>query len=180
MSSSVGMMTFSIYHGKIRFMFQTTNQLCNAAMSRSTNRVSSIPSSPFRHCRHGLNGLLDSVYQIIYDYIYISMMEIPLPGHFARGYMKIPHAQLWHLPVKEGAQFGCPWQNLTTYWAPKMGDISTREMVVKRMISHEILVFSEHVQRPRNSVQRPRYVRKLQETLAKSCQWWVHDESVLL
>ena len=108
------------------------------------------------------------------------MMEIPLPGHFARGYMKIPHAQLWHLPVKEGAQFGCPWQNLTTYWAPKMGDISTREMVVKSMISHEILVFSEHVQRPRNSVQRPRYVRKLQETLAKSCQWWVHDESVLL
>ena len=71
MSSSVGMMTFPIYHGKIRFMFQTTNQLCNAAMSRSTNRVSSIPSSPFRHCRHGLNGLLDSVYQIIYDYIYI-------------------------------------------------------------------------------------------------------------
>ena len=72
-------------------MFQTTNQLCNAAMSRSTNRVSSIPSSPFRHCRHGLNGLLDhyrsghfhdQIHGVVHDALHLTDLDV---GKRARG-----------------------------------------------------------------------------------------------
>jgi len=74
-----------------KIMFQTTNQLCNAAMSRSTNRVSSIPSSPFRHCRHGLNGLLDhyrsghfhdQIHGVVHDALHLTDLDV---GKRARG-----------------------------------------------------------------------------------------------